>query len=170
MLVCILDVSRSQIQTEQRKLSLSLLRFIIMPALTVSFVCRPFLMDLQSTNGSFLNGKRLEPYKYYEIREKDVVKFGHSTRDYVFLTEESVNSVEAGNTKTIDTKDVPSVEEEEHRREEEEKMKLLHAAEGEAQFEERRRQAVTSKAEIEAAEEREYEQRKKELEEKNYET
>jgi smad nuclear-interacting protein 1 len=50
---------------------------------------RPYLMDLGSTNGTFLNGERIEPQRYYELLEKDVVKFGNSTREYVLLHEQS---------------------------------------------------------------------------------
>ena len=46
---------------------------------------RPYIMDLGSTNGTTLNGKQLPPKTYVEIKEKDVVKFAFSTRDYVFL-------------------------------------------------------------------------------------
>ena len=45
----------------------------------------PYLMDLESTNGTFLNGDKLEGARYYEIRNKDVVRFGESTREYVFM-------------------------------------------------------------------------------------
>ena len=45
----------------------------------------PYLMDLDSTNGTFLNGDKLEGARYYEIRNKDVVRFGESTREYVFM-------------------------------------------------------------------------------------
>ncbi len=31
---------------------------------------RPYLMDLGSTNGCFLNGERLETQRYYELYEK----------------------------------------------------------------------------------------------------
>ena len=34
----------------------------------------------------------MEPRRYYEIREKDVLKFGHSTRDYVLLLEDSAEN------------------------------------------------------------------------------
>ena len=35
-------------------------------------------MDLESTNKSFLNGEAIEPASYYELREKDILKFGES--------------------------------------------------------------------------------------------
>ncbi|MQM01023.1 hypothetical protein Taro_033775 [Colocasia esculenta] len=41
---------------------------------------RPYLMDLGSTNGTFLNDDRIEPQRYYELREQDVIKFGNSSR------------------------------------------------------------------------------------------
>jgi smad nuclear-interacting protein 1 len=48
-------------------------------------------MDLESTNGTFLNGERIESQRYYELREQDVVKFGLSTREFVLLHEESAD-------------------------------------------------------------------------------
>ena len=53
-------------------------------------VSRPYLMDLGSTNGTFLNGERIEAQRYYELLPKDVVRFGESTREFVVLTEGSV--------------------------------------------------------------------------------
>uniref|UniRef100_A0A1D1YGF1 FHA domain-containing protein DDL n=1 Tax=Anthurium amnicola TaxID=1678845 RepID=A0A1D1YGF1_9ARAE len=51
---------------------------------------RPYVMDLGSTNGTFLNDERIEPQRYYELREKDIIKFGNSSREYVLLHENSV--------------------------------------------------------------------------------
>jgi smad nuclear-interacting protein 1 len=48
---------------------------------------RPYLMDLGSTNGTFVNGDRLEAERYYELLPKDVITFGSSTREYVLLVE-----------------------------------------------------------------------------------
>lgn len=45
----------------------------------------PYVMDLNSTNGTFLNDEKIEPARYIELRHKDVLKFGNSTRDYVLL-------------------------------------------------------------------------------------
>ena len=52
---------------------------------------RPYLIDLESTNGTVLNGERIEERRYYEIRSEDMVKFGESTREYVFIKDPSVS-------------------------------------------------------------------------------
>ncbi|KAF2144445.1 uncharacterized protein K452DRAFT_197995, partial [Aplosporella prunicola CBS 121167] len=46
---------------------------------------RPYLIDLESSNGSFLNGERVEGGRYVEVRTGDVLKFGDSTREYVVM-------------------------------------------------------------------------------------
>lgn len=50
---------------------------------------RPYLMDLESTNGTFIKGKsdwtRLEAARYYELKEGDVIKVGNSSREYVII-------------------------------------------------------------------------------------
>lgn len=51
---------------------------------------RPYLLDLGSVNGTFLNGERLEATRYYELMEKDVIKFGLSSREFVLLHDKSV--------------------------------------------------------------------------------
>jgi len=43
---------------------------------------RPYLMDLDSTNGTFINQNRIEPRRYYELFEKDTIKFGNSRYDH----------------------------------------------------------------------------------------
>lgn len=50
---------------------------------------RPYLMDLESANGTFVNNVKLEPKRYHELLERDVIRFGFSTRDYVMLHEHS---------------------------------------------------------------------------------
>lgn len=45
------------------------------------------IMDLNSTNATFLNKKKLEPRRYYELKEYDVINFGNSTRDYIVMLE-----------------------------------------------------------------------------------
>jgi smad nuclear-interacting protein 1 len=51
-------------------------------------VSRPYLIDL-SANGSELNGVKVEGLRYYELRSKDVLTFGASTREYVLLLDAS---------------------------------------------------------------------------------
>eukprot|EP00933_Yihiella_yeosuensis_P000532 TRINITY_DN10083_c1_g1_i1.p1 TRINITY_DN10083_c1_g1~~TRINITY_DN10083_c1_g1_i1.p1 ORF type:complete len:304 (+),score=101.97 TRINITY_DN10083_c1_g1_i1:69-980(+) len=53
----------------------------------------PYIMDLESVNGTFLNGKRIESARYMELREKDVLKFGMSTREFVLLHGGSANHI-----------------------------------------------------------------------------
>ena len=50
---------------------------------------RPYIIDLESSNGTFVNNQKIEPKRYYELFEKDVIKFGFSTREYVVLHEQS---------------------------------------------------------------------------------
>ncbi|KAE9414036.1 hypothetical protein Angca_002628, partial [Angiostrongylus cantonensis] len=47
----------------------------------------PYIIDLGSSNGTFLNGSKIEPQRYVELKEKDVLKFGFSTREFVVLNE-----------------------------------------------------------------------------------
>lgn len=53
---------------------------------------RPYIIDLGSGNGTFLNNQRIEAQRYYELKEKDVLKFGFSSREYVLLHEFSDTS------------------------------------------------------------------------------
>ena len=48
-------------------------------------VCKPYVIDLDSRNGTQLNGVRLEPKRYYEMRKGDMLLFGASTREYVLM-------------------------------------------------------------------------------------
>ena len=46
---------------------------------------KPYIMDLESTNGTHLNENQLEPARYYELLEEDVLRFGKSDREYVLI-------------------------------------------------------------------------------------
>ncbi|XP_010729944.2 smad nuclear-interacting protein 1 [Larimichthys crocea] len=48
---------------------------------------RPYIIDLGSGNGTYLNNQRIDAQRYYELKEKDVIKFGFSSREYVLLHE-----------------------------------------------------------------------------------
>jgi smad nuclear-interacting protein 1 len=49
--------------------------------------CQPYILDLESTNGTFLNGVRIDGARYYQLKKGDVLTFGGSQREYVLLTE-----------------------------------------------------------------------------------
>ncbi|KAH9518265.1 Smad nuclear-interacting protein 1 [Dermatophagoides farinae] len=56
---------------------------------TTRKVTRPYIIDLDSANGTYVNFKKLEPSRYVELFEKDVIKFGFSSREYVLLHSQS---------------------------------------------------------------------------------
>lgn len=51
---------------------------------------KPYLLDLETTNGTSINKQKLEPARYYELLHTDVIKFGFSSRDYVMMNETAV--------------------------------------------------------------------------------
>ena len=51
---------------------------------------RPYVIDLESTNGTTLNGEKLDSRRYFEIRTEDMIKFGESSREYVFIKDPTV--------------------------------------------------------------------------------
>ncbi|KIH50036.1 FHA domain protein [Ancylostoma duodenale] len=55
----------------------------------------PYIIDLGSSNGTFLNGSKIEPQRYIELKEKDVLKFGFSSREFVVLNEKSAGDENA---------------------------------------------------------------------------
>lgn len=48
---------------------------------------RPYIFDLDSLNGSFLNDDRVDGRRYVELRSKDVLRFGVCGREYVLISE-----------------------------------------------------------------------------------
>jgi smad nuclear-interacting protein 1 len=49
---------------------------------------RPYLMDLESTNGTFINKNRISNNRFYELLNNDVINFGNSKTDFVLIKEE----------------------------------------------------------------------------------
>ncbi|CAF0909937.1 unnamed protein product [Brachionus calyciflorus] len=60
---------------------------------TTGRTIKPYIIDLGSTNGTFVNNQQIEAQRYFELREKDVIKFGFSSREYILLHEESKNDL-----------------------------------------------------------------------------
>jgi len=54
---------------------------------------KPYLLDLESANGTLLNGEHIEAGRYYELLPKDLVQFGASTREYVFMAEDELTKI-----------------------------------------------------------------------------
>jgi smad nuclear-interacting protein 1 len=46
---------------------------------------KPYIIDIESTNGTLLNGKKIESARYYELKETDMIQFGTSVREYVLV-------------------------------------------------------------------------------------
>ncbi|BGP43651.1 hypothetical protein JCM10450v2_007831 [Rhodotorula kratochvilovae] len=49
---------------------------------------KPFLIDLESANGTMVNDEAVPASRFYELRSGDVLKFAFSTREYVLLVEQ----------------------------------------------------------------------------------
>lgn len=47
----------------------------------------PYLIDLESANKTKLNDQIIDPRRYYQLLEKDVIKFGFSSREFVVMNE-----------------------------------------------------------------------------------
>ncbi|KAF5677911.1 PML1-like protein [Fusarium heterosporum] len=46
---------------------------------------KPYLIDLESANGTMLNDSKIPDSRYLELRDKDMIQLGHSTREYVVM-------------------------------------------------------------------------------------
>jgi smad nuclear-interacting protein 1 len=44
-----------------------------------------YLIDLESANGTLLNRTRIPQGRYIELKEKDLILFGNSTREYIVM-------------------------------------------------------------------------------------
>jgi len=47
----------------------------------------PYLIDLGSSHGTYLNGRRIDANIYYKLEEKDVMQFGESSKEFILLPE-----------------------------------------------------------------------------------
>jgi len=83
---------------------------------------RPYIIDLGSGNGTYLNGDRIEAQRYIEIKEKDVLKFGFSSREYVVLNEHSAEGGDIDSDHPEDEPDIDMSGVEERRMKEEDDM------------------------------------------------
>ncbi|KAF6757503.1 smad nuclear interacting protein 1 [Ephemerocybe angulata] len=52
-------------------------------------IIKPFIIDLESTNGTMVNDDKIPAARYYELKAGDVIKFGTSGREYVLLHDDA---------------------------------------------------------------------------------
>jgi smad nuclear-interacting protein 1 len=69
-------------------------------------VVKPYILDLESSNGTMVNSKKIPSARYYQLLAGDVIQFGFSSRDYILMIEdldhkemESLNHKESDNSK-----------------------------------------------------------------------
>ncbi|KAI1789637.1 SMAD/FHA domain-containing protein, partial [Ganoderma leucocontextum] len=55
----------------------------------VKSAIKPFIIDLESTNGTIVNDSPIPTSRYFEVMLGDVIKFGESVREYVLLSEDA---------------------------------------------------------------------------------
>ncbi|KAF8635950.1 hypothetical protein AX15_000116 [Amanita polypyramis BW_CC] len=53
-------------------------------------VIKPYIIDLESTNATYVNDVTIPASRFYELKSGDVIKFGTSGREYVLLHDEVV--------------------------------------------------------------------------------
>lgn len=46
---------------------------------------KPYLIDLESANGSSVNGEGVPAGRFVEVQDKDILRFGLSSREYVMI-------------------------------------------------------------------------------------
>ena len=51
----------------------------------VESIIVPYIIDLESTNGTYLNNEKIESAKYYELKHEDVLNFGDNLVDFVVI-------------------------------------------------------------------------------------
>lgn len=47
----------------------------------------PYLIDLGSSHGTFINRRRINSHHYYKIEENDIIQFGENSREYLLQIE-----------------------------------------------------------------------------------
>ena len=46
---------------------------------------KPYVIDLESANGTRVNGEKIPEKRFWEIKSGDMLGFGESTREYVIM-------------------------------------------------------------------------------------
>ncbi|XP_052863994.1 smad nuclear-interacting protein 1-like [Anopheles cruzii] len=68
----------------------AVLQYRLVPNKRRDCLCiRPYILDLESANGTFINFNQIEPLRFLQLFEKDVLSFGYSSCTYVLLDQDS---------------------------------------------------------------------------------
>lgn len=59
---------------------------------------KPYIIDLDSTNGTFVNDKKIEAKRYVELLHQDRIKFGFSSREYMLICADLADGKKADTT------------------------------------------------------------------------
>ena len=51
-------------------------------------IVKLYIIDLESSNGTYVNSEQIPSSRYYELKVGDVIKLGHSTRELVLVSYE----------------------------------------------------------------------------------
>ncbi|RHZ56320.1 hypothetical protein Glove_402g73 [Diversispora epigaea] len=62
---------------------------------------KPYIIDLESSNSTFVNKKIIPTSRYVELRAYDEIKFGFSSRDYVLLYDELADTEDISEVKSV---------------------------------------------------------------------
>ncbi|OII74788.1 forkhead domain-containing protein [Cryptosporidium ubiquitum] len=49
-----------------------------------------YIIDLDSKNGTFINDEKIEQRRYYELIEKDSIRFGNCKDEFILLHDEMI--------------------------------------------------------------------------------
>ncbi|KAJ5074705.1 smad nuclear-interacting protein [Anaeramoeba ignava] len=69
----------------------NLIQLSKLETISSKFVIKPYLMDLESRNGTFLNNQKIKSARFFELLNKDFIKFGSSTREYCLINTDEIN-------------------------------------------------------------------------------
>lgn len=51
----------------------------------------PYLIDLGSSSGTYLNRRRIDANRFYKLEINDVIQFGESSKEFILIDSESTN-------------------------------------------------------------------------------
>ncbi|CAF0929432.1 unnamed protein product [Adineta ricciae] len=59
----------------------------------------PYLMDLDSAHGTYLNRRRMDSNRYYRLEENDCIRFGDSSKEFIFQLDSDSSNKHSNDSK-----------------------------------------------------------------------